>query len=54
MNAVESSDRERRRIAQDLHDGVVQDLAGIGYSLDSEAQRLPSGEALRVHLEQAG
>ena len=27
-NAVESSDLERRRIAQDLHDGVVQDLAG--------------------------
>jgi len=54
VNAVESSDRERRRIAQDLHDGVVQDLAGIGYSLDSEAQRLPSGEALRVHLEQLG
>lgn len=54
VNAVWSSDRERRRIAQDLHDGVVQDLAGIGYSLDSEAQRLPAGEALRLHLEQLG
>ena len=38
VNAVESSDLERRRVAQDLHDGVVQDLAGIGYSLESEAQ----------------
>jgi signal transduction histidine kinase len=54
VNAVWSSDRERRRIAQDLHDGVVQDLAGIGYSLDSEAQRLPAGETLRLHLEQLG
>ena len=54
VNAVESSDRERRRIAQDLHDGVVQDLAGIGYSLDSEAQQRPAGEALRLHLEQLG
>lgn len=54
VNAVESSDLERRRVAQDLHDGVVQDLAGIGYSLESEAQRLPGGAALRQHLEHVG
>jgi signal transduction histidine kinase len=53
-NAVESSDLERSRIAQDLHDGVVQDLAGIGYSLDSEARRLPEGGVLRQRLEQTG
>jgi len=31
--AIDSSALERRRIAQHLHDGVVQDLAGISYSL---------------------
>ena len=52
VNAVESSDLERRRIAQDLHDGVVQDLAGIGYALDPEARRLPEGGGMRERLEQ--
>ena len=33
--AVEASDAERRRIARDLHDGVVQDLASVSYSLAS-------------------
>jgi signal transduction histidine kinase len=32
-SAVESSAQERRRIAADLHDGVVQDLAGIAFGL---------------------
>ncbi len=32
-HAVAASALERRRIAGDLHDGVVQDLAGIGYAL---------------------
>jgi signal transduction histidine kinase len=54
VNAVESSDLERRRIAQDLHDGVVQDLAGVGYALDSEARRLPEGAPMRERLEQTG
>ncbi|WP_345208597.1 sensor histidine kinase [Fodinibacter luteus] len=54
VNAAESSDLERRRIAQDLHDGVVQDLAGIGYALDSDARHLPEGGALRRHLEHTG
>ena len=31
--AVESSERERGRIASDLHDGVVQDLAGVAFGL---------------------
>jgi signal transduction histidine kinase len=31
--ALDASARERRRIAQHLHDGVVQDLAGVSYSL---------------------
>ena len=32
---------ERRRIAADLHDGVVQDLAGVSYSLNAAANRAP-------------
>ena len=37
QRAVDASDRERRRIAADLHDGVVQDLAGVSYSLSAAA-----------------
>jgi signal transduction histidine kinase len=37
--ALEASDAERRRIAQDLHDGVVQDLAGVAYSLAGAARK---------------
>ncbi len=32
-HALDASDIERRRIASDLHDGVVQDLTGISYRL---------------------
>ncbi len=35
VRAVEASDDERRRIAAELHDGPVQDLAGISYSLSA-------------------
>jgi signal transduction histidine kinase len=33
---------ERRRIAAELHDGVVQDLAGVAYELQAASDRLPS------------
>ena len=39
--AIESSDHERRRIARDLHDGVVQDLAAVSYSLAAAAETAP-------------
>jgi two-component system, NarL family, sensor kinase len=32
-SAIEASTRERRRIAADLHDGVVQDVAGVAFGL---------------------
>lgn len=34
-NEVAAADRERRNIARDLHDGVIQDLAGAGYALEA-------------------
>jgi signal transduction histidine kinase len=42
-HALIASDLERRRIAQDLHDGVIQDLAGIAYALPSVQAQLPDG-----------
>jgi two-component system, NarL family, sensor kinase len=38
--ALSASDRERRQIAADLHDGVVQDLAGAGYALAALKRRV--------------
>jgi two-component system NarL family sensor kinase len=40
--ALEASDSERRRIAHVLHDGVVQELAGVSYSLSAAAERAGS------------
>jgi two-component system, NarL family, sensor kinase len=40
QRAVDSSELERRRIASDLHDGVVQQLAGTSFSLEAAADRL--------------
>ncbi|NYI46599.1 signal transduction histidine kinase [Nocardioides aromaticivorans] len=39
-HALVAVDLERARIAQLLHDGVIQDLAGVGYALPSAASRL--------------
>jgi two-component system NarL family sensor kinase len=45
--AAEASDAERRRIARDLHDGVVQDLAGAAFALSASARsQAPDREAL--------
>jgi signal transduction histidine kinase len=38
QRAIDSSDAERRRIAQDLHDGVVQDIAGSAFALEASAR----------------
>jgi two-component system NarL family sensor kinase len=40
--SLEASADERRRIAADLHDGVVQELAGISYSLSAAAEQVGS------------
>ncbi len=38
-NAVDASAHERRRIASDLHDGVVQNVAGVAFGLAPLAQK---------------
>jgi signal transduction histidine kinase len=40
QRALDSTALERRRIAQHLHDGVVQDLAGVSYALAAAGDRL--------------
>lgn len=40
QSAVDASEAERNRLAGDLHDGVVQDLTGISYSLAAAATKL--------------
>ena len=51
QRAVEASERERRRIAADLHDGVVQNLAGVSYSMAAAASAAPPD--LRPTLDEA-
>ena len=38
-HAIDASDGERRRIASDLHDGTVQDLAGVSLELSAAGRR---------------
>jgi two-component system NarL family sensor kinase len=42
--ALDAQDTERRRIAGALHDDVVQDLAGLGFSLSAAAAKTDSPE----------
>jgi two-component system, NarL family, sensor kinase len=44
QRAIDAQDRERRRIAGALHDDVVQDLAGLGFSLSAAAAKTDSPE----------
>src|SRR5207302_2529282 len=40
QKAVEASETERRRIARDLHDGVVQNLAGSAFAMAAKASEI--------------
>ncbi len=40
-HALRAAELEQRRIARDLHDGVVQDLAGVGFTLPGIRRQLP-------------
>jgi signal transduction histidine kinase len=50
--AIESSDRERRRIARDLHDGVVQELAGTSFALSAAARASHDSPESSAQLEE--
>ncbi|MDT7539860.1 MAG: two-component system, NarL family, sensor kinase [Actinomycetota bacterium] len=39
LSSLGASEQERRRIASDLHDGVVQGLAGASYTLSAVAEK---------------
>ena len=43
VSAIDASNAERSRIAGNLHDGVVQDLAGLAFGLSAAADRFESG-----------
>ena len=40
QRTVDASEAERRRIARDLHDGVVQNLAGMAFTLTATASEM--------------
>ena len=44
QHAIAASDYERRRIARELHDEVIQDLAGLSYAFAAEETHGPPGE----------
>lgn len=48
--ALTASDRERRRLAARLHDGVIQDLASVGLTLDSLGLAEPEQDPRRAAL----
>ena len=51
LRALNASDTERRVIAADLHDGVVQDLAGTSYALAVAAENVdatPTNDVART------
>jgi signal transduction histidine kinase len=53
-SAMDASDAERRRIARDLHDSVVQDLAGTAFSVSAVARTPDLADDSRETLDTAG
>jgi two-component system, NarL family, sensor kinase len=52
--AIDSSEAERRRIARDLHDGVVQELAGTAFALSGSAREPGLSDGVRSDIDGAG
>ena len=49
----QSAERERQRLAQDLHDGAIQEILGAGLTLGLCLAELPEESPLRAKLEEA-
>lgn len=54
VSSMDASDAERRRIARDLHDSVVQDLAGTAFSVSAVARTADMPPDSRQSLQTAG
>jgi signal transduction histidine kinase len=54
LAAIEASDIERRRIARDLHDSVVQELAAISFTVSASARELHDQPDVSDRLEGLG
>lgn len=52
QHVVNASRLERRRLSEDLHDGVAQDLAAIGYVLPIMSREMPEGSPGQAMLSQ--
>ncbi len=52
--ALDASELERRRIAADLHDGILQDLTGAAFAISAVGERLSGDEnGSKTRVEQA-
>jgi signal transduction histidine kinase len=49
----QAAERERRRLARELHDGAIQEVLAAGLTLDLCLAELPEGSPLRAKLEEA-
>ena len=47
--ALTAEERERRQLAQDLHDGAIQNLLAARHDLDLAAKAAPGGPEARAH-----
>jgi two-component system NarL family sensor kinase len=47
--ALTAEERERRQLAQDLHDGAIQNLLAARHDLDLAANAVPGGPESRAH-----
>jgi signal transduction histidine kinase len=50
LASLAASDKERATIASDLHDGVVQGIAGASYSLSAAAERVRASDPNTAHI----
>ena len=45
QKSIAASEEERRRLARTLHDGVIQELAGLAYSLEAREQQQTASDS---------